>query len=155
MCNYKIAFYRGRKSGKGIMPIIFRALDSLTCTVTKGPYSHCEIVEKLPDGTYKCFSSSYRDGGVRSKILSLNQESWDFVSADFVRLETLQKVENSTVGQSYDLLGAMGLVFLTPQSQKRWFCSELVAEVIGLPESWRYTPNTLYSVCKRLEQGND
>ena len=155
MCRYQVAFYRGRKKGKGIMPSVFRFLDSVTRHLTKGPYSHCEIVEKLPDGTYKCFSSSYRDGGVRSKILSLNQESWDFVSADFVRLETLQKVENSTVGQSYDLLGAMGLVFLTPQSQKRWFCSELVAEVIGLPESWRYTPNTLYSVCKRLEQGND
>ena len=155
MCNYKIAFYRGRKSGKGIMPTVFRALDFLTRTVTKGPYSHCEIVKVLPTGETECFSSSYRDGGVRSKILSLDSDSWDLVSADFVRLETLQKVENSTVGQSYELLGAMGLVFLTPQSQERWFCSELVAEVIGLPESWRYTPNTLYSVCKRLEQGND
>ena len=48
MCNYKIAFYRGRKSVKGIMPIIFRALDSLTRTVTKGPYSHCEVVKVLP-----------------------------------------------------------------------------------------------------------
>ncbi len=155
MCNYKIAFYKGKKPGSGLMTSVFRFLDSATRVLTKGPYSHCELVEVLPTGEYKCFSSSYRDGGVRSKILSLNQESWDFVSADFVRLETLQEVENSTEGLGYDLLGAMGLVFLTPQSQKRWFCSELVAEVIGLPESWRYTPNTLYSVCKRLEQGND
>ena len=45
MCRYQVAFYKGRKEGKGIMPIIFRALDSLTRTVTKGPYSHTPTVK--------------------------------------------------------------------------------------------------------------
>lgn len=155
MFRYQIAFYRGRTEGKGLKPFVYRLLDTATRYLTKGPYSHCEIVEALSDGTYKCFSSSYRDGGVRSKVLSLNQESWDFVDADFVCLSNLRMVENSTIRQGYDLFGALGLIFLTPQNSCRWFCSELVAEVIGLPESWRYTPNTLYSVCKKLEQGND
>lgn len=153
MC-YKVAFYRGRKNGKGIMPSVFRFLDSATRLLTKGPYSHCEIVEELPDGTYKCFSSSYRDGGVRSKILSLSDNSWDFVDAPFISPESLRLVEFREKGRKYDLLGAAGLVFLTSQRSDKWFCSEIVAEVIGLKESWRYTPNTLYSVCKRLEVQN-
>lgn len=149
---YYIAFYRGRKEGKGLMTKVYRFLDWATRKLTKGPYSHCEVVEKLEDGTFKCFSSSYRDGGVRSKILSLSNDSWDLIPADFIRPENLQYVEKSTKGQGYDLLGALGVVFLTPDSEDLWFCSEIVAEVIGLPESWRYTPNTLYSVCKMLEK---
>lgn len=154
MCNYKIAFYRGRKSGKGIMPIIFRALDSITRAVTKGPYSHCELVEELPDGTYKCFSSSYRDGGVRSKILSLDSDSWDLVDAPYLTAEAVEEVKRRTVGLKYDLVGAVGVVILSPDRPHKWFCSELAAEVIGLKEPWRYSPNTLYSVVQRLEKDN-
>ena len=154
MCRYQVAFYRGRKKGKGIMPIVFRALDSLTRTVTKGPYSHCEIVEKLPDGTYKCFSSSYRDGGVRSKILSLDSDSWDLVDAPYLTAEAVEEVKRRTVGLKYDLVGAVGVVILSPDRPHKWFCSELAAEVIGLKEPWRYSPNTLYSVVQRLEKDN-
>ena len=111
MCNYKIAFYRGRKSGKGIMPIIFRALDSLTRTVTKGPYSHCEVVKVLPTGETECFSSSYRDGGVRSKILSLDSDSWDLVDAPYLTAEAVEEVKRKTVGLKYDLVGAVGSLF--------------------------------------------
>ena len=154
MCRHQVAFYRGRKSGKGIMPIIFRALDSLTRTVTKGPYSHCELVEELPDGTYKCFSSSYRDGGVRIKILSLDSDSWDLVDAPYLTAEAVEEVKRRTVGLKYDLVGAVGVVILSPDRPHKWFCSELAAEVIGLKEPWRYSPNTLYSVVQRLEKDN-
>lgn len=154
MCRYQVAFYRGRKKGKGVMPTIFRALDSLTRLVTKGPYSHCEIVEKLPDGTYKCFSSSYRDGGVRSKILSLDSDSWDLVDAPYLTAEAVEEVKRRTVGLKYDLVGAVGVVILSPDRPHKWFCSELAAEVIGLKEPWRFSPNTLYSVVQRLEKDN-
>ena len=154
MCNYKIAFYRGRKSGKGIMPTVFRALDSLTRTVTKGPYSHCEIVKVLPTGETECFSSSYRDGGVRSKILSLDSDSWDLVDAPYLTAEAVEEVKRRTVGLKYDLVGAVGVVILSPDRPHKWFCSELAAEVIGLKEPWRFSPNTLYSVVQRLGKGN-
>ena len=154
MCRYQVAFYKGRKSGRGIMPTIFRALDSLTRTVTKGSYSHCEIVEKLPDGTYRCFSSSYRDGGVRSKILSLDSDSWDLVDAPYLTAEAVEEVKRKTVGLKYDLVGAVGVVILSPDRPHKWFCSELAAEVIGLKEPWRFSPNTLYSVVQRLEKDN-
>ena len=154
MYDYKIAFYRGRKSVKGIMPIIFRALDSLTRTVTKGPYSHCEVVKVLPTGETECFSSSYRDGGVRSKILSLDSDSWDLVDAPYLTAEAVEEVKRKTVGLKYDLVGAVGVVILSPNRPHKWFCSELPAEVIGLKEPWRFSPNTLYSVVQRLEKDN-
>ena len=154
MRNYKIAFYRGRKSGKGIMPVVFRALDSLTRTVTKGPYSHCEIVKVLPTGETECFSSSYRDGGVRSKILSLDSDSWDLVDAPYLTAEAVEEVKRKTVGLKYDLVGAVGVVILSPDRPHKWFCSELAAEEIGLEQTWRFSPNTLYSVVQRLEKDN-
>ena len=154
MCNFKIAFYRGKKSGSGLMPSVFRFLDSATRVLTKGPYSHCEIVEVLPTGEYKCFSSSYRDGGVRSKILSLDSDSWDLVDAPYLTAEAVEEVKRRTVGLKYDLVGAVGVVILSPDRPHKWFCSELAAEVIGLKEPWRFSPNTLYSVVQRMEKDN-
>ena len=154
MCNYKIAFYRGRKSGKGIMPIIFRALDSLTRTVTKGPYSHCEVVKVFPTGETECFSSSYRDGGVRSKILSLDSDSWDLVDAPYLTAEAVEEVKRRTVGLKYDLVGAVGVVILSPNRPHKWFGSELAAEVIGLKEPWRFSPDTPCSLLQRLVHDN-
>ena len=154
MCRYQVAFYKGRKEGRGIMPVVYRFLDNATRLLTKGPYSHCEIVEKLPDGTYKCFSSSYRDGGVRSKILSLDSDSWDLVDAPYLTAEAVEEVKRKTVGLKYDLVGAVGVVIFSPDLPHKWFCSELAAEVIGLKEPWRFSPNTLYSVVQRLEKDN-
>ena len=151
---YYVAFYKGRKTGNPPKALMFRFLDWLTRKVTKGPYSHCEIVEKLPDGTYKCFSSSYRDGGVRSKILSLDSDSWDLVDAPYLTAEAVEEVKRRTVGLKYDLVGAVGVVILSPDRPHKWFCSELAAEVIGLKEPWRFSPNTLYSVVQRLEKDN-
>ena len=153
MC-YKVAFYRGRKSGKGIQPAAFRFLDSATRLLTKGPYSHCEVVKVLPTGETECFSSSYRDGGVRSKILSLDSDSWDLVDAPYLTAEAVEEVKRKTVGLKYDLVGAVGVVILSPDRPHKWFCSELAAEVIGLKEPWRFSPNTLYSVVQRLEKDN-
>ena len=47
MCNYKIAFYKGKKPGSGLMTSVFRFLDSATRVLTKGPYSHCELINVL------------------------------------------------------------------------------------------------------------
>lgn len=152
MSDLKIAFYHGRKSGRGPKTWALRFLDWLTRRVTKGPFSHCEIVKELPDGSYECFSSSYRDGGVRSKILSLNDSEWVILDAPKLSEDSLKEFKVAHEGQGYDLLGAVGVVTLSTQNPTKWFCSELVAEVLGLEESWRYCPNTLFSVVKLLEK---
>lgn len=48
-----------------------------------------------------------------------------------------------TQGQGYDLPGALGVVFGLPENRRCWFCSEWVGKVLGLAESWRFSPNDL------------
>ena len=63
MSQVYAAFYRGRAER---FFSLARLSDWLTRQVTRGPYSHCELVERQPDGLFICYSSSVRDKGVRS-----------------------------------------------------------------------------------------
>lgn len=87
-------------------------------------------------------------------VLSLDSDSWDLVDAPYLTAEAVEEVKRKTVGLKYDLVGAVGVVILSPDRPHKWFCSELAAEVIGLKEPWRFSPNTLYSVVQRLEKDN-
>lgn len=87
MSQVYMAFYRGRAER---FFSLARLSDWLTRQVTRGPYSHCELVERLPDGLFICYSSSVRDKGVRSKRMPLPIEKWDLlpINADPLALET-------------------------------------------------------------------
>lgn len=70
-----IAFYRGRSDHKGLA----RLADWVTRLVTRSPYSHCEIAvgpQCYDVGTdFTCYSSSFRDGGVRAKTMPLPSDT--------------------------------------------------------------------------------
>lgn len=87
MSQVYAAFYRGKAER---FFSLARLSDWLTRQVTRGPYSHCELVERLPDGLFICYSSSVRDKGVRSKRMPLPIEKWDLlpINADPLTLET-------------------------------------------------------------------
>ena len=146
---YYVAFYKGRKSGTGIKPTMFRLLDWITRKVTHGIYSHCELVYKIDDSQYRCFSSSYRDGGVRTKIMGLDVESWDLVPIEMEEedIRNMNWFINTYTGDKYDLWGALGIKipFIREHSDK-WFCSEAVAGALLMPRAYRYSPNSLYEV---------
>ena len=144
---YYVAFYKGRKTGNTPKALMFRFLDWLTRKVTKGKYSHCELVTPLQGSLYECTSSSYRDGGVRTVIMELPSESWDLVPVEMDD-EEVWKFCREYKGASYDLLGAIGCVLRNDNNPDSWFCSELVAYILGFQESWRYDPNTLADVLK-------
>ena len=116
----------------------------------RGPYSHCELVFELVDnGPSLCISSSPRDGGVRSKRIMLDSESWDIVAVDAdVAAAWAWAAEHAHEG--YDLMGLIGFAW-RPESgeQNKWFCSEAVAAMLGYPQSWRFDPDLLYCVLKR------
>lgn len=76
MSQVYTAFYRGRAER---FFSLARFSDWLTRQVTRGPYSYCELVERLPDGLFICYSSSVRDKGVRSKRMPLPIEKWDLL----------------------------------------------------------------------------
>ena len=144
-----LALYRGRRDGTGWRVWCARATDWLTRVLTRGQYSHAEIAVRLPEtAEYECYSASIRDGGVRMKTMPLPSAKWDLIPLpDSVggRLETLW---SQTQGQGYDLPGAFGVVFWLPENRRRWFCSEWVGKALGLPESWRFSPNDLAVIAR-------
>ena len=152
MNNHQIylAVYKGRRDGTGWRVWAARFTDGLTRVLTRGRYSHCEIAvrEHTQASVYTCYSASIRDGGVRCKVMLLPSANWDLIPLpDSVdgRLKTLW---SRTQGQGYDLLGAFGVIFGLPENRRRWFCSEWVGAALGLPESWRFSPNDLAAIFK-------
>ena len=75
MSNQQIylALYRGHRSGSGLKVWLARATDWLTRILTRGQYSHAEIVvrEHPQASVYTCYSASIRDKGVRCKVMPL------------------------------------------------------------------------------------
>ena len=143
-----LALYRGRRDGTGWRVWCARATDWLTRVLTRGKYSHCEIAVRLPETAngqeYECYSASIRDKGVRMKTMSLPADKWDLIPLDDAVLHAhTVGLYLRTAGQGYDLPGAFGVVFGLPENRRRWFCSEWAGKALGLPESWRFSPNDL------------
>ena len=148
-----LALYRGRRDGSGWRVWCARATDWLTRKLTRGQYSHCELAVDIGGGQFDCYSASIRDGGVRCKQMRLPESKWDLLPlppraslSAALKLTWLQ-----TAGKAYDWPGALGFVLFTRHNPDKWFCSEWCAQVLGLPESWRFTPNNLSAVVRGWE----
>jgi len=132
-------------------------LDYIIALFSFGSYSHVEI---LLDNDL-AFSSSGRDGCVRYAHINRKDPSfldrWDVIKItsdrieDVIYEETLSKV-NKMLGKKYDYLGALLSIFRMPKSfnKDKYFCSELVAEILKdydefayLDEPHTYTPTRL------------
>lgn len=169
-----LALYKGKRDGKWYKTAVWtaRLSDWAIRTFTRGKYSHCEIAVhlgkpthinaigwELPDNpndpdVYACYSSSIRDGGVRLKTMPLPSEKWDLIAlGDSDTLHAaVQFYFTQLKGKKYDYLGAMGVVLKTRQHRDKWFCSEFCAAVLGLPESWRFSPNDLAAIVQHKRE---
>jgi len=158
MSNQQIylALYRGHRSGSGLKVWLARATDWLTRILTRGQYSHAEIVvrEHPQASVYTCYSASIRDKGVRCKVMPLPATKWDLIPLPSTpeAHEQLQRVWTATEGQGYDLMGALGIAFGLPQNRRRWFCSEWCAAAWGVPDGWRGAPNDLAASVPALKR---
>ncbi|MBS5743322.1 MAG: hypothetical protein KHW43_07485, partial [Neisseria sp.] len=76
MAKVYLALYKGRKTIKTPKDLAFRIIEWVIRKVTGGQYSHCEIAVPVAfsDGLFDCYSSSFRDGGVRCKRMPLPAE---------------------------------------------------------------------------------
>ena len=140
----KIAFYKATRSGlQGLYSRGVRLIDG-------GPYSHCELI--FSNGISA--SASFIDGGVRFKQIDYNNNHWDIFSIpDPDGIQELRAndwfVEHE--GDKYDILGNVRFVFgFVKHDNNKQFCSEACAEALGFYEGWRYGPNGLASIIKRL-----
>lgn len=121
--------------------------DFLIRQFTHGKYSHCEIaVQTESPAFYECFTSSIRDGGVRSKPMILKEDHWDKIEIN-IDLQKLRKFLKETDDYKYDFLGCIGiLTSKIKHSRHRYFCSEWCAEFLGIKNPEKISPNKLYDI---------
>lgn len=108
------------------------------CTLSK--YSHCELVI---NGV--CYSSSYRDGGVRAKFIDLNSGKWDLLPVDGDEKLAIARFA-ADKGKRYDWLGMLRVCPLLrwlPRNDSKRFCSEMVAWMLGTEDPERFSPEHL------------
>lgn len=114
----------------------------VVCLFTWSKYSHVEL---LIDGI--CYSSSFRDGGVRAKVI--DQESLDahfdlFPVVNAPTKETVLARFQSEVGKKYSWLGMLRtcplLRCLPRRDENQRFCSDLVAYLLGASDPETFTP---------------
>jgi hypothetical protein len=130
----ELALYHGPPTGA-----LWRQLGhKIICGFTRSPYSHCELVI---DGV--CYTSSMTDGGVRSKVIDLKNGKWDVIEIQGDKEKALAWFA-AHAGQKYDWLGALkfGFPFLS-RGKNRWFCSDAIADALGLLNPESYTPASL------------
>jgi len=123
-----LAFYRGKYGN---------FWDKFICLVTRSEFSH---VEAVFDNT-RCWSSSPRDGGVRQTYINIASKHWKIIPVDISEQLFLQEK-----GKKYDWIGLAAPVLKLKffSSKSKWFCSEIIAEALGLKDSWKYSPEDLY-----------
>ena len=135
-----IAFYKGRN----------RLFNRLTAWWLRGSYSHCELVlGQSISGLTICASSSMMDGGVRIKHMLLDPAHWDIVPVPGDPAQAWGWLQEHA-GQGYDYLGLIGFIARAlGHDKERWVCSEAVADMLGMPESWRFDPCSLWAALSR------
>lgn len=137
-----LAFYKGQ--GKTLW---HRLQDAAIRLATGGRFSHVELIEGAANlgEEHLCWSSSGRDGGVRSKVIRLDPDSWELVALNVLPAGPVSFIAEKK-GAAYDFRGillshvfAFGL-----HSRQMWFCSEIIAASIGIPSPQRVSPQGLY-----------
>lgn len=139
-----LAFYKGRGTS-----FWHRVQDALIRFATRSDYSHVELIEGPAEHGAEavCLSSSGRDGGVRVKPILLKPESWDLVEMPDQPAEIGQFIRDR-VGARYDYVGIVlsQILSLGRHSPDKWFCSEICAAALGMPNAQRMSPQALYDV---------
>jgi hypothetical protein len=127
-----LAFYRGQGT----------ITDAVIRQVTGSQFSHVELVG--PNG--QCISASKRDGNqVRQKRIDFKADHWTFIRTPHDPAKAWS-ISESYLGVPYDTLGAVLSGLNIPLNvSPRWFCSELIAQSLGLPDAHTYHPGGLWA----------
>lgn len=108
-------------------------------------YSHVELITKFVPGNFStCWSSSFRDKGVRSKEIYLNPERWH-IYEDKKQDFTSKEAEDwflKNKGKPYDLLGIFGFHFGNIDAKNMYTCSESCASSVQASSPHKESPNS-------------
>ena len=112
-------------------------------------FSHVELEI---DGVF--YSSSNRDGGVRSKIIDIsNKKKWvSFELKNNIDKNICLNYFKSVEGQKYDWLNIFfsQIIKLNIQSSNKQICSEFVGNCLQLDNAYKYSPEALFYKLKEL-----
>lgn len=132
----QLAFYKGPPRNDLLHTISHYAIRFWTWS----KWSHAELVI---DGV--CYSSSARDGGVRSKVIDLTSGRWDVVDVEIDKDHALAWFLTNN-GDKYDWAGIWRFVIpFLPQGKRRWFCFEAIGSALGFAGAHKLTANDLYN----------
>ena len=127
-----ILFYKGTKKENPNATI----LDRLICLFDRGRYSHVEFVLPTTDfgsGYVKTWGSHAGRGGVSDGFYR-NDEAFSIVEIDDRYLRALTNNQHYITG-NYNYFGLPKTKFdWWPSSDKKWFCSELMAYCFGISD---------------------
>lgn len=138
MAGYYIAFH----GGKG------RAMDVVIAWATRSPYSHCELLRAArmpePGETHRCIGASLMDGGVRIREIVFDEGKWHFLHVPWAPDDAWERAA-SRVGSAYDLRAFVWthLFNFRRHTRDKWFCSELIADALGISMPHAYSPGDL------------
>lgn len=141
----QLAFFKGQGNW----------VDRIIRLVSRSPYSHVELIAEpmIRDqaGGFICYSSSPRDGGVRIKPIVLKDGHWDVVPVEWYAGD-VRAIFRANDGARYDWIGILFSQFLNwrRQDKKRWFCSEIIATALGLPNPESFSPGSLKATVEKL-----
>jgi len=147
-----IAHFTGDHSSEGWQS---RAGAWATKLGQKGPFSnitHTEAIhQEFPDGSVVIASASLRDGGVRSKRVTLNPDHW--IITDVPEWDVAQSIVllNHTDGMPYDLRGALATVLPGRPSDTAYFCNRWVGQPY-LKASGSFGPHHFAAICLSIGQ---
>jgi hypothetical protein len=121
----QLAMYKGPAKG-----FLNNLAHYAICIFDFSKYSHCELVIHG-----KCYSSSFRDGGVREKTINLNDGHWDLYSingaSQWIALDWFYKNK----GKKYDWRGIIRFMLpFVKQKPNEFFCCEAVMAMLGVYE---------------------
>lgn len=129
---------------------------------TQSIYSHSEICVGDPfTGPVPCISAVGTEGGVRGKLMQLSPDKWDIVALPWVPESSVFRVFAAEQGKEYDYKGLLRFGFpwlpemLLPPSESRRFCSDLCAHMMGLDDSWRYSPAEVHDIALAFSRGGE
>ena len=111
---------------------------------TRSNYTHVELI--IDDVWY---SSSHTDGGVRSRVISGDSGNWDIYEVDgdsgwaLLMYEVAEPCKYDWFGIFLSQVLPLGL-----HMNNRYFCSELVGEMLQIDGSHRYSPIDLFNLLK-------
>lgn len=139
-----IAYYLGRKRENPRS----EWFDNLVTFVTGSKYSHVEIIYDFSYVTKKgySYSSTNRDGGVRSKLIDFGSGSWEVyeLKTDKTWKDVIEWF-GPKLGAGYDWRGVVGSVLsIVGHNPKKHFCSEVIMDFLGYEKSYTYTPQDVY-----------